>query len=73
MSLTKLTLAGKNLILPGQGEFGRWHPGLKVHKIEIFFGFDFEICTISLLVMSKDFTEKKFFGGHYWGSYDFSA
>ncbi len=35
---------------------------LKVHKIEIFFGFDFEICIISLLVMSKyeDFT-KKFF------------
>ncbi len=26
---------------------------LKVHKIEIFFGFDFEICMISLLVMSK--------------------
>jgi hypothetical protein len=26
---------------------------LKVHKIEIFFGFDFEICHISLLVMSK--------------------
>jgi hypothetical protein len=26
---------------------------LKVHKIENFFGFDFEICTISLLVMSK--------------------
>ncbi len=25
---------------------------LKVHKIEIFFGFDFEICIISLLVMS---------------------
>ncbi len=23
---------------------------LKVHKIEIFFGFDFEICIISLLV-----------------------
>ncbi len=36
-------------------------PILKVHKIEIFFGFDFEICIISLLVMSKykDFT--KFF------------
>ncbi len=35
---------------------------LKVHKIEIFFGFDFEICIISLLVMSKyeDFTKKKF-------------
>ncbi len=35
---------------------------LKVHKIEIFFGLDFEICIISLLVMSKysDLT-KKFF------------
>jgi hypothetical protein len=29
------------------------HDLLKVHKIEIFFGFDFEICIISLLVMSK--------------------
>ncbi len=26
---------------------------LKVHKIEIFFGFDFEICNISLLVIVK--------------------
>ncbi len=26
---------------------------LKVHKNENFFGFDFEFCTISLLVMSK--------------------
>ncbi len=26
---------------------------LKVHKIEIFFGLDFEICIISLLIMSK--------------------
>ncbi len=26
---------------------------LKVHKIEIFFGFNFEICIISLLFMSK--------------------
>ena len=26
---------------------------LKVHKIENFFGFDFEICIISLLVMAK--------------------
>jgi len=26
---------------------------VKAHKIEIFFGFDFEICIISLLVMSK--------------------
>ncbi len=35
---------------------------LKVHKIEVFFGFDFEICIVSLLDMSKykDFT-KNFF------------
>jgi hypothetical protein len=26
---------------------------LKVHKNENFFGFDYEFCTISLLVMSK--------------------
>jgi hypothetical protein len=26
MSLTKLSLAWKNLIIPGQGEFGQWHP-----------------------------------------------
>ncbi len=26
---------------------------LNVHKNENFFGFDFEFCTISLLVMSK--------------------
>jgi hypothetical protein len=26
---------------------------LKVHKIENFFGFDFEFCTISVLVMHK--------------------
>ncbi len=32
---------------------------LKVHKIEIFFGFDFEICIISLLVMSKYKDKKK--------------
>ncbi len=29
------------------------HIRLKVHKNENFFGFDFEFCTISLLVMSK--------------------
>jgi hypothetical protein len=36
--------------------------GLKVHKNENFFGFDFEFCTISLLVMSKykDFAKKIF-------------
>jgi hypothetical protein len=27
MPLTKLSLAGNNLIVPGQGEFGKWHPG----------------------------------------------
>jgi hypothetical protein len=27
MSLTKLCLAGNILISPGQGEFGKWHPG----------------------------------------------
>ncbi len=26
MSLTKLSLAGNHLIIPGQGEFGKWHP-----------------------------------------------
>jgi hypothetical protein len=48
---------------------------LKVHKIEILFGFDFEICNISLLVMSKyqDFAKRIFGLGQYWGRYDFSA
>ncbi len=32
---------------------GAYKTCLKVHKIEIFSGFDFEICIISLLVMSK--------------------
>ncbi len=27
MSLTKLSLTGKNWIIPGQWEFGQWHPG----------------------------------------------
>jgi hypothetical protein len=27
MSLTKLSLAGNNLSIPDQGEFGQWHPG----------------------------------------------
>ncbi len=46
-----------NSDLPGLGS-GRFQgleirgsTDLKVHKIEIFFGFDFEICIISLLVM----------------------
>jgi hypothetical protein len=27
MSLTKLSQAGNNFIIPGQGEFGKLHPG----------------------------------------------
>ncbi len=27
MSMTKLSLAGNNQKIPGQGEFGKWHPG----------------------------------------------
>ncbi len=27
MSFTKLSLDGNNLIIPVQGEFGKWHPG----------------------------------------------
>ncbi len=27
MSLTRLSLAGNNLSIPGQAEFGTWHPG----------------------------------------------
>ncbi len=39
-----------------------YHAHLKVHKSENFFGFDFEFCTISLLVMSKyyNFAKKLF-------------
>jgi hypothetical protein len=46
----------------GCGEASAWESvlleaglslNLKVHKIEIFFAFDFEICIISLLFMSK--------------------
>jgi hypothetical protein len=33
--------------------FGPILSSLKVHKIEIFFDFDFEICNISLLFTSK--------------------
>ena len=40
-----------------------------------FFGLDFEICIISLLVMSKysDYAKKLFRSGHYWGRYNFST
>jgi hypothetical protein len=42
---------------------------LKVHKIENFFGSEFEFCTISLLVLLKyeDFVNRNFILGHEWG------
>ncbi len=42
---------------------------LKVHKRENFLGFDFEICTFSLIVMPKcsGFALKKILLDHYWG------
>ncbi len=48
---------------------------LKVHKIENFFGSEFEFYTISLLVMLKysGFVKKFFWLGHEWGRYDYSA
>ncbi len=45
---------------------------LKVHKNENFFGFGFEFCIISLLVMSV-LQKKTFWLGQYWRRYDFSA
>jgi hypothetical protein len=43
---------------------------LKVYKNDNFFGFDFEFCTISMLVMHKklDFSGKKFLLDHYGGA-----
>ncbi len=42
---------------------------LKVHKIDNFFSFDFEFCTISLLVMLKyeGFVKKQFLILPLWG------
>jgi hypothetical protein len=52
-----------------------YHSGmlLKVHKIEIFFGFDFEICNISLLGYVKilRFCEKQFLTGSVLGEVRF--
>ncbi len=36
MSLTKPSLAGNNLIFPGQGEFGKWHTGWGREMSNIF-------------------------------------
>jgi hypothetical protein len=48
---------------------------LKVHKIENFFGFDFEFYTVSLLVMLKyeGFVTDNFLLAHYGGRQDYSA
>ncbi len=42
---------------------------LKAPKNEIFFGFDFEFCTVSLLVLHKyeGFVKKQFLIGPQWG------
>jgi hypothetical protein len=37
MSLTKLSLVGNNLITPGQGEIGWWHPGWGREIFYLFF------------------------------------
>ncbi len=37
MSLTKLSLAETNLIIPGQGEFGKCHPGWGRETANLFF------------------------------------
>jgi hypothetical protein len=37
MSLTKLSLAGNNFIIPGQGEFGKWHPSWGRENRQPFF------------------------------------
>ncbi len=43
----------KGTVIKQRGQKKRKNLYLKVHKNENFFGFDFEFCTISLLVMSK--------------------
>jgi hypothetical protein len=37
MSLTKLSLAGNNLIYPVQGEFGLWHPSWQGKIVNLFY------------------------------------
>jgi hypothetical protein len=37
MSLTKLSLAGKNKIIPGQGEFGKFNLAWAQENRELFF------------------------------------
>ncbi len=37
MSLTKLSLGGTSLIIPAQGEFGKWNPGWGQENSNFFF------------------------------------
>ncbi len=46
MSLTKLSLVGNNLIFPGHGEFGKWHPGWDVKTANLFL--QFKYCSMIL-------------------------
>jgi hypothetical protein len=43
MSLTKLSLAGNYLIIPGQGEFGKLHPGWGREKRKPFFNLFYSV------------------------------
>jgi hypothetical protein len=47
MSLTKLSLAGKNLIIPGQRKFGKWHPGWDGKTANIFYSVN--VCLANIL------------------------
>jgi hypothetical protein len=51
MQFFKLFVNAMSMIISGNNIYIK--AGLKVHKIENFFGFDFEFCPISLLVMHK--------------------
>ncbi len=48
---------------------------LKVHKIENFFGSDFEFCVIFIVSYAQilRFCKNIFWSGHYWGRYNYSA
>ncbi len=44
MSLTKFSLAGNNLIIPGQREFGNWHPAGDGKTANLYLGY--AACTL---------------------------
>jgi hypothetical protein len=66
MSLTKLSLAGKNFIIPGQGEFGQWPGEWKIdnlfysaYLIFSVVGISSSSCTLLLAKASTCPTEKR--------------